>query len=235
MKTNGAGIMLEKCIEKNVDKSWYKTIYQIMKHDEIKKLDSFLEKEYSTNIIFPSEENIFRAFSLTSLDNVKVVIIGQDPYHGEGQANGLAFSVRKDIKTPPSLKNIIKELCYEYKTKQPKSNDLSGWAKQGVLLLNAVLTVRKGNPNSHAGEGWEYFTSKIIESISMQRKKVVYMLWGRYAQKIEKHILSDDNLILKSTHPSPFSAHRGFFGNNHFLKANKYLQENGRETIRWFD
>lgn len=197
------------------------------------ELVRFVKSEYSSTTIYPAAKNIFRAFDRCPLDKLKVVIIGQDPYHGEGQAHGLCFSVEDGVAFPPSLQNIFKEIASDLGKPAPASGCLDRWAEQGVLLLNAVLTVRAHQAASHAGRGWEQFTDAVVRKISEQREGIVYMLWGSYAQK--KGAVADPhkNLILKSVHPSPLSVYRGFFGCKHFSRANEYLQSIGREPIDW--
>lgn len=197
------------------------------------ELVNFVREEYATSTVFPSGKNIFRAFDKCPLDKLKVVVIGQDPYHGEGQANGLCFSVNDGVQFPPSLQNIFKEMASDLGKPAPASGNLDRWAEQGVLLLNAVLTVRAHCPTSHAGRGWEKFTDAVVSKINQEKQGVVYMLWGSYAQK--KGAVADPsrNLILRSVHPSPLSVYRGFFGCRHFSKANDYLQSIGREPIEW--
>lgn len=193
----------------------------------------FVRNEYQSGKIFPSGKDIFRAFDTCSFDDVKVVILGQDPYHGEGQANGLCFSVSDGIKPPPSLVNIFKEIHNDLGKPIPKSGDLGRWASQGVLLLNATLTVRASQPGSHQKKGWEEFTDAVIRKISEERKNVVFLLWGAYAQKKGEIIDRSKHLVLMSPHPSPFSADRGFFGCKHFSKANEYLRTKGMKEIDW--
>ena len=197
------------------------------------QLTNFVRSEYSSRKIFPSGRNIFRAFDQCPLSSLKVVIIGQDPYHGIGQANGLCFSVNDGVPFPPSLQNIFKEINDDIGTPIPSSGNLDRWAEQGVLLLNSVLTVRAHEAASHAGRGWEQFTDAVVRLIAEQREGIVYMLWGSYAQR--KGAIADPsrNLILKSVHPSPLSAYRGFFGSRHFSQANAYLQSIGKEPIIW--
>lgn len=196
-------------------------------------LAEFVKSEYKNNTVFPPGKEIFRAFDLTPFDDVKVVILGQDPYHGPRQANGLAFSVREGIPMPPSLVNIFKEIRNEYGKELPPNGNLERWAKQGVLLLNATLTVKARQAGSHQKKGWEEFTDAVIRHISEEKQEVVFMLWGAYAQKKGSIIDDSRHLVLKSPHPSPFSADRGFFGNGHFKKANEYLQEKGKDEIEW--
>ena len=196
-------------------------------------LVNFVKQEYASTEVFPAGGNIFRAFDKCPLDNLKVVIIGQDPYHGPGQANGLCFSVNDGIAFPPSLQNIFKEVHADTGADIPLSGNLDRWAEQGVLLLNAVLTVRAHQAASHAGRGWEQFTDAVVRAIAERKEGVVYMLWGSYAQK--KGAIADPrrNLILRAVHPSPLSAYRGFFGCKHFSQANDYLRSIGREPIEW--
>ena len=198
-----------------------------------KKLHDFVDSEYQTKTIFPDRKNIYQAMSRTPYDKVKVVILGQDPYHGQGEAHGLSFSVCPGIAIPPSLKNIYKELNMELGCYIPNNGYLMKWATQGVLLLNSVLTVQKDMPASHRGKGWEIFTDKVIEEIDKKDEPVVFMLWGNFAKSKEALLKNPKHLVLKSAHPSPFSANHGFFGNNHFIKANEYLKKNGVEPIDW--
>lgn len=200
--------------------------------DYYKKLHHFIEQEYAQKTIFPPKQEIFRALNLCDYDDVKVVILGQDPYHELHQANGLAFSVRKNVKIPPSLVNIYKELNEDLGVPIPSHGDLTSWAKQGVLLLNNVLTVEQGRANSHQGKGWETFTLNIVKELSKRQKPMVFILWGRNAMEKQKYIASH-HLVLTSAHPSPLSCHRGFFGSRPFSKANKFLQEHGMEMIDW--
>ncbi|MBR4963934.1 MAG: uracil-DNA glycosylase [Alistipes sp.] len=197
------------------------------------ELVTFVKREYASGEVFPAGSNIFRAFDKCPFDRLKVVIIGQDPYHGPGQANGLCFSVSEGVAFPPSLQNIFKEVASDVGTPIPTSGELDRWAEQGVLLLNAVLTVRAHNAASHAGHGWEQFTDAVVKAIAERKQGVVYMLWGSYAQR--KGAIADpkQNLILKAVHPSPLSAYRGFFGCKHFSQANAYLQNIGKEPIVW--
>jgi len=196
-------------------------------------LVEFVKTEYSNQTVYPPGKEIFRAFDLTTFEDVKVVILGQDPYHGPNQANGLAFSVRDGIRMPPSLVNIFKEIKNEFGKELPPSGNLERWAEQGVLLLNATLTVRARQAGSHQKKGWEEFTDAVIRHISEERENVVFMLWGAYAQKKGSIIDEDKHFVLKSPHPSPFSADRGFFGNDHFKKANEYLSDKGKGEIEW--
>ncbi len=183
--------------------------------------------------IYPPKELIFRALELTPFENIKVVILGQDPYHGEGEANGLAFSVNKGVKLPPSLRNIYEELKSDMGIKIPNHGDLTSWAKQGVLLLNSVLTVEKDKPASHRNIGWEEYTDSIIREISDKKENIVFILWGKYAQSKKAFIDERKHLVISSPHPSPFSANKGFFGSKPFSKTNTYLKSKGKKEIDW--
>lgn len=198
-----------------------------------RELTDFVRAEYDAHKVFPKGKNIFRAFDKCPLDALKVVIIGQDPYHGDGQANGLCFSVNDGVPFPPSLKNIFKEIQDETGAPLPQSGNLDRWAEQGVLLLNAVLTVRAHEAASHAGRGWEQFTDAVVRAVNEKKMGVVYMLWGNYAQQKGNIVNPWRNCILKSPHPSPFSAYNGFFGNGHFVRANEYLLSQGKAEITW--
>ena len=197
------------------------------------ELVSFVRSEYASTTIYPAGKNIFRAFDKCPLESLKVVIIGQDPYHGVGQANGLCFSVDDGVQFPPSLQNIFKEVCEDVGSVMPTSGNLDRWAEQGVLLLNSVLTVRAHQAASHAGRGWEQFTDAVVKAIAERKEGVVYMLWGNYAQRKGQIADPRRNLILKSVHPSPLSVYRGFFGCKHFSQANAYLQSVGKTPIQW--
>ncbi|MBQ5844482.1 MAG: uracil-DNA glycosylase [Alistipes sp.] len=197
------------------------------------QLVEFVKKEYSAGTVYPSGKNIFRAFDKCPFDKLKVVIIGQDPYHGPGQANGLCFSVAQGVPFPPSLQNIFKEVNSDTGAPIPTSGELDRWAEQGVLLLNSVLTVRAHQAASHAGCGWEIFTDAVVRAVSERKRGVVYMLWGSYAQRKGAIANPQTNLILKSVHPSPLSSYRGFFGSGHFSKANAYLKSLGKSEIIW--
>lgn len=203
------------------------------KKDYYKKLHEFVYKAYEEHTIFPDKKNIFAALKYTPYENVKVVILGQDPYHGLGEAHGMAFSVCPGIKIPPSLQNIYKELHEELGCYIPNNGYLMKWASQGVLLLNSVLTVQKDLPASHRGIGWEAFTDKIIEEVNKRDEPVVFMLWGNFAKSKASLITNPKHLVLTCAHPSPFSARYGFFGCNHFKKANEFLKENGKQPIDW--
>lgn len=216
-----------------IEDSWKNALSDEFDKDYFIKLTDFVRGEYlSGKQIFPAPANIFNAFNLCPLDKVKVVIIGQDPYHEPGQAHGLCFSVLPPTAVPPSLINIYKEIESDLGRPSKTHGDLTDWAKQGVLLLNATLTVQAHQAASHAGKGWEQFTDAVIRATAA-RDNIVYMLWGSYAQKKADFVKPEKNLVLKSVHPSPLSAHRGFFGNHHFSKANEYLIANGKEAIDW--
>lgn len=215
-----------------IRKSWYELLKKDFESDEFKRLQDFLAVENSHYAIYPSEDNIFSALNVVPFDQVKVVIIGQDPYHEPGQAHGLAFSVQGDTPIPPSLINIYKEIEDDLKIKCEKSGDLTRWARQGVLLLNTTLTVRQGQANSHRGRGWELITGRIIELLSKREKPLVFLLWGSNAQSFADKI-APQHLVLKAPHPSPLSAYRGFFGCKHFSKCNSFLKQNGQTEIDW--
>lgn len=191
------------------------------------------EQKEAGKTFYPKEENVFQALKLTPLEEVRVVILGQDPYHGENQAQGLAFSVPDDQKLPPSLRNIFKELSDDLGIPSPKKGDLTSWAKQGVLLLNTVLTVEAGKAGSHHNRGWEAFTDEVLKAVNRERNNVVFILWGSPAQKKASLIDESRNLILRSAHPSPLSSYRGFFGSKPFSKTNEYLRSHGLKEIRW--
>lgn len=216
-----------------IEESWKNLLLEDFNSSGFQSLRSFLKSEKKNQVLFPSGSEIFNAFNSTPFDKVKVVIIGQDPYHGDGQAHGLSFSVPLGVKPPPSLKNIFKELKNDLGFEIPDHGNLTSWAKQGVLLLNATLTVRKGEPGSHQRKGWEAFTDAVIFKLSSGRESLVFLLWGKFAQ--EKSILIDGtkHLILKAAHPSPFSAHNGFFNCRHFSKTTSYLLQKGIEPVNW--
>jgi len=217
-----------------IEQSWKDVLAAEFEKDYFKKLTDFVRDEYlSGKTIYPEPKNIFNAFNLCPLQNVKVVIIGQDPYHEPGQAHGLCFSVQQGTAFPPSLINIYKEIEQDIGHKSVTNGDLTDWAKQGVLLLNSTLTVQAHFAASHAGHGWEIFTDAVIKAVADNQKNVVYMLWGSFAQAKANMVDVSENLILKSAHPSPLSAYRGFFGNHHFSQANQYLQEHGKQPINW--
>ena len=216
-----------------ISKEWDELLKEDFNSESYLKLRAFLKTEYSTRTIYPSMYDIFNSMKLTSLDKLKVVLLGQDPYHNQGQAMGLSFSVPKGQKIPPSLVNIYKEIEKETGANMPSHGDLTGWAKQGVLLLNAVLTVRAHQANSHKGKGWEEFTDGIIKKISRDREGVVFLLWGANARAKKNLIDEKKHLVLESAHPSPLSAYNGFFGCGHFNKTNEYLIKNGLQPIDW--
>ena len=219
--------------EVRIAEDWKRVIGEEFSKPYFEELISFVKQEYATSQVFPAGRNIFRAFDKCPFDNVKVVIIGQDPYHGDGQANGLCFSVNDGVPFPPSLKNIFKEVYDDVGAPIPVSGDLDRWAEQGVLLLNSVLTVKAHNAASHAGHGWEIFTDAVVRAIAERKEGVVYMLWGSYAQRKGAIANPERNIILHSVHPSPLSSYRGFFGCKHFSKANNYLKSIGKEPIVW--
>lgn len=216
-----------------ISESWKNLLQEEFNKPYFEELTRFVKSEYSAGQVFPAGRNIFRAFDKCPFDRLKVVIIGQDPYHGVGQANGLCFSVDDGVQYPPSLQNIFKEIQDDIGTPIPQSGNLDRWAEQGVLLLNAVLTVRAHQAASHAGRGWEQFTDAVVRTIAQRKEGVVYMLWGNYAQRKGQIADPERNLILKSVHPSPLSVYRGFFGCKHFSKANDYLIQQGKEPIAW--
>jgi len=216
-----------------IPSSWIPIFNEEKKKNYFRELEEFLVTSYENESIYPQKENIFRSFELCPLENTKVVILGQDPYHGKGQAQGLSFSVPNDMKTPPSLKNIKKLIYGEDKIKKLSiGNDLSSWATQGVLLLNTVLTVKEKSPNSHKSKGWELFTDQVIKTLS-DSGKVVFILWGSHAIKKVDLINKNNNCIITGVHPSPLSAYRGFFEQNYFKKANDYLILNNFNLINW--
>ena len=219
----------------DIEPSWYNLLENEFEKKYFTKLRSFIKNEYSTKVIFPPPKLIFNAFNLTPANKVKVIIIGQDPYHGINQANGLCFSVNKGISHPPSLINILKEIENDLNFKFESNNgDLSKWANQGVMLLNATLTVREALAGSHQNKGWEIFTDKVIEIISNETNNTVFLLWGSFAKKKRKLIDVSKHKILESGHPSPLSANRGYwFGNKHFSKCNEYLDSYGKKKIDW--
>ena len=217
-----------------MEPNWENFFKEEQKKDYYKKLMLFVETSYDSQIVYPSKELIFRAFELTSLDNIKVVVLGQDPYHGPNQANGLAFSVNDGMPFPPSLKNIFKEVHVDTGAEIPFWGNLERWANQGVFLLNDVLTVTQGKAGSHQKQGWEQFTANVIQHISDHTTNTIFLLWGNYAQKKGKNIDRVKHLVLESGHPSPMSANQGkWFGNCHFSKANFYLKSNNKMEIIW--
>lgn len=213
--------------------SWKNYLGGEFQKDYFRQLIDFVRSEYKTQTVYPPGREIFRVFDCAGFEDVRVVIIGQDPYHGPGQANGLCFSVRDGVTFPPSLRNIFKEIQNDLGKSIPASGDLERWAQQGVLLLNATLTVRASAAGSHQNKGWEQFTDAAIKAISDNKSNVVFLLWGAYAQKKGEIIDRNKHLVLMSAHPSPFSADRGFFGNKHFSKTNEYLKSKGLKEIEW--
>lgn len=220
-------------MEVKIEDNWKSALSEVFEKGFFNQLADFVKEEYSSFQIFPPGKEIFNAFWHCPLPKVKVVILGQDPYHGPGQAHGLSFSVKPGIPFPPSLLNIFKELKRDLGLELPPNGDLTRWADQGVFLLNATLTVRSHQAGSHQGKGWEEFTDEVIKIISNKREHVIFLLWGAYAQKKAGLIDARKHLILKAPHPSPLSAHRGFLGCGHFSQTNEYLIQTGQEPIRW--
>lgn len=216
-----------------IEESWKTRLRPEFEKDYFRTLTEFVRNEYTTQVVYPPGKLIFNAFNLCPFDKVKVVIIGQDPYHGPGQAHGLCFSVNDGVLFPPSLKNIFKEINSDIGTESPAGGNLTRWAEQGVLLLNATLTVRAHQAGSHQNKGWETFTDAAIRELATQRENLVFILWGSYAQKKGAFIDRDKHLVLASAHPSPLSAFNGFFGNKHFSKTNEYLKARGKTEIVW--
>lgn len=216
-----------------IGNDWDNIIGEEFEKDYYKKLRAFLKKEYSVHTVYPDMYDIFNALKYTSYNDVKAVIIGQDPYHGEGQAHGLCFSVKKGITPPPSLVNIYKELKNDLNIDAPAHGELTKWAKNGVLLLNTALTVRAASPNSHKGMGWEIFTDSVITALNKREKPVVFILWGANAKAKKQLITNPAHLILTAAHPSPLSAYNGFFGCKHFSKTNEFLINNSISPIDW--
>lgn len=217
----------------NIGNDWDELLKEEFSKDYYLQLRKFLVEEYNHNTVYPNMHDIFNALRYTSYQNTHVLLLGQDPYHGPNQAHGLCFSVKKGITPPPSLRNIYQELANELGCTIPEHGELTKWTSQGVLMLNTCLTVRRGQPNSHAGKGWEILTDKIISLINDKEDPVVFLLWGRNAQSKEKLITNPKHLILKCAHPSPFSAYNGFFGCNHFKMTNAFLKEHGLKEIDW--
>lgn len=217
-----------------IEESWKKALSGEFEKEYFQKLTDFVRGEYlAGKTVYPEPKNIFNAFNLCPLNEVRVVIIGQDPYHEPGQAHGLCFSVQNGVDLPPSLVNIYKEIESDIGYKSITNGDLTQWARQGVLLLNSTLTVQAHLAASHSGKGWETFTDAVIKTIAQNKKHVVYMLWGSFAQNKASFVDKNENLILTSAHPSPLSAYRGFFGNHHFSRANEYLIAHGDKPINW--
>jgi uracil-DNA glycosylase len=220
-------------INPQIEESWKQVLNEEFNKESFKALRDFLIEEKSRYIVYPAGSNIFAAFEFTPYENVKVVILGQDPYHGAGQAHGLSFSVPNGIKPPPSLVNVFKELSADLNIPMSKTGNLEKWARQGVLLLNATLTVRANSPGSHQKRGWEEYTDSVIKKLSEHKTGLVFLLWGKYAQAKEALIDHSKHFILKAPHPSPYSASYGFFGCKHFSKTNEILRKQGLEEINW--
>ena len=216
-----------------ITNDWLEAVGEEFKKDYYKDLYQFVKEEYSKCVVYPKSEDIFNAFHFTPLSQVKVVIIGQDPYHNVNQAHGLCFSVKPEVEVPPSLVNIYQELHDDLGCEIPNNGYLEKWAKQGVLMLNTVLTVRAHQAGSHQGKGWEKFTDAVIEAVNKEDRPIVFLLWGKPAQAKKKMLNNPKHLILEAPHPSPLSAYRGFFGCKHFSQTNNFLQEHGLETIDW--
>jgi uracil-DNA glycosylase len=216
-----------------IEPTWKSRLKDEFDKDYFIKLSEFVKDEYKQNAVYPPGSLIFNAFNLCPFDKVKAVIIGQDPYHGPGQAHGLCFSVREGVSFPPSLINIFKEIALDMGFSRPSSGNLERWAEQGVLLLNATLTVRAHQAGSHQKKGWEQFTDSVIKIINSEKQNIVFFLWGAYAQRKGESIDRSKHLVLESVHPSPLSAPQGFFGNHHFSRCNNYLTDNGKEPIDW--
>ncbi len=217
----------------SLNKEWRKSLGKEFKKDYFKNLESFVLSENKTKKVFPKLENCFNAFKQTPLSKVRIVILGQDPYHGADQAHGLSFSVPKGVKVPPSLKNIFKELSATFPDSDFSGGDLSGWAKQGVFLLNSVLTVEEGKAASHQKRGWERFTDEVLKVLDKQPQPIIFMLWGAYAHKKAEFLSNSSHLVLKSSHPSPLSAYRGFLGCGHFKEAQDFLQSKDETPVNW--
>jgi len=242
-QTQGIWQEPREAIDVKIEPSWKAVLQDEFGEEYFKELRQFVKGEYQHAIVYPPPKNIFRAFELCPFDSVEVVILGQDPYHGPGQANGLCFAVAEGVASPPSLQNIFKELQSDLGEALParrslgeggaKEGDLERWAKQGVLLLNATLTVRARTAGSHQGKGWERFTDAVIKALSDQRENLVFILWGNYAKQKGAHIDRAKHLVLESAHPSPFSAANGFFGSKPFSKTNEYLNAYGKKPIDW--
>ena len=216
-----------------IEESWKRCLAEEFNKPYFLDLTSFIRQEYTTRQIFPPGKFIFQAFERSPFDRTKVVILGQDPYHGPGQAHGLCFSVPEGIDQPPSLQNIFKEITQDLGIQAPANGNLTRWADQGVLLLNATLTVQANRAGSHQNKGWEQFTDKVISALAEEKEHLVFLLWGSFAQKKGEFIDRSKHLVLNSPHPSPLSSYRGFFGNRHFSKTNQYLEMHGIEPIQW--
>ena len=216
-----------------IGNKWDEVLQDEFKKEYFTNLMDFVKNEYKEKTIYPKQNEVFNAFRYTDFDNVKVVILGQDPYHGPNQAEGLSFSVSNEVLKPPSLKNIFKELESDLKIPFPEHNSLKKWAKEGVLLLNAVLTVEEHKPTSHKDRGWENFTDAVIKVLNERDKPIVFILWGSYARSKKTYITNPIHLVIESAHPSPFSARNGFFGSKPFSKTNEFLKKNGKKEIDW--
>jgi uracil-DNA glycosylase len=216
-----------------IGNNWDKFLSEEYKKEYFQNLMNFVKEEYKNKTIYPKQNEVFNAFRYTDFDNVKVVILGQDPYHGPNQAEGLSFSVSNEVLKPPSLKNIFKELESDLGIPFPEHNSLKPWAKQGVLLLNAVLTVEEHKPTSHKDKGWEIFTDDVIQILNQRKEPIVFILWGAYARDKKKYITNPNHYIIESAHPSPFSARNGFFGSKPFSRTNEFLKKNGIEEVNW--
>jgi len=217
----------------SIHPSWQTVLQDEFLKPYFEELVSFVKSEYASGPVYPEGKNIFRAFERCPFDQVKVVILGQDPYHGPGQANGLCFSVNEGVRNPPSLQNIFKEIAADLSIEMPVSGNLDRWADQGVLLLNATLTVRARQAGSHQKKGWETFTDAVVKKLSDEKEQLVFLLWGRYAQNKGEVIDQNKHHVLTAAHPSPFSAHSGFFGSRHFSQTNAYLEQTGRQPVDW--
>lgn len=220
-------------MRENLPEDWREVLKEALETPSFRKLERFVEAERRKYTVYPSEEELFSAFRLTPYARVRVMLLGQDPYHGPGQAHGLAFSVKPGVPLPPSLVNIFKELRNDLSVPQPASGSLVPWAERGVLLLNAVLTVREGEPNSHEGQGWEEFTDAVIRAVSAKPEPVVFLLWGNYARKKRKLIDTQRHEVIESPHPSPLSAAGGFFGSRPFSRINEALMRRGQAPLQW--
>lgn len=221
--------------EVKIEAAWKEKLASEFEEPYFKELSAFVRDEYQKTIVYPNPKNVFRAFDECPFDSVRVVILGQDPYHGAGQANGLCFAVNPGVRPPPSLQNIFKELESDLGHPVSRDTDLGRWARQGVLLLNATLTVNAGSPGSHQGKGWEKFTDAAIKKLNEEREGIVFILWGNYARNKGAHIDRSKHCVIESPHPSPFSAYNGFFGSKPFSKANEYLTKHGQKAIDWGD
>ena len=220
-------------MEVKIEESWKAHLQEEFGKPYFERLTEYVRQEYADKTVYPPAKLIFNAFNRCPFQDVKVVIVGQDPYHEPGQAHGLCFSVPEEMSLPPSLQNIYKEITQDMGKKTPRSGNLERWAEQGVLLLNATLTVQAHRAGSHQGKGWEEFTDAAIRHLASEREHLVFILWGAYAQRKGESIDANRHLILKSPHPSPLSAHRGFFGNKHFSRANDYLKAHGKQPVDW--